>query len=120
MLDLTDAAVRSRLAVAVEDLTADDLELPQRLADAARAASLDGVLAPSAALPGQRTLAVFPVAVDRGAVTVETERVQVPPIDLVRLLPHVRAVPAAAAAFQTYTAELLRRPYEALRRRYRR
>lgn len=80
---------------------------------------LDGVVAPSAALPGQQTLALFGTALDSGHVVVESERVQVPPISLVKLLPRVRPVPAAAAAFEAYAMDLARRSYAAVRRRYR-
>lgn len=120
VLDLTNPEVQLALGSVEDDLTGDDYGACQRLADAARTAQLDGVLAPSAALAGQRTLAVFGSALDDGRVTIEADRVQVPPIDLVKLLPRVRAVPAVAAAFEVYAADLARRSYEAVRRRYRR
>lgn len=119
VLDLTDRQVRETLGIDEDALVDDDYELCQRLAQAARAAGLDGVLAPSAGLPGHRTLALFSHALDDDHVVVETERVQVPPISLVRLLPRVRAVPAAAAAFEAYAGDLARRSYEAVRRLYR-
>jgi len=119
VLDLTDGQVRETLGVEEDELVGDDYELCQRLAAAARAAGLDGVLAPSAGLPGQRTLVVFSQALDDGRVVVETERVQVPPINLVTLLPRIRALPAASAAFEAYAGDLARRSYEAVRRLYR-
>lgn len=120
VLDLTDPGVRAVLGVEEEDLVADDYGVCQGLADAARAADLDGLLVPSAGLPGERTLAVFITAVDDGKVVEETSRVQVPPLDLVRHLGQVQPVPAAAAAFAGFLARLRRLPYPALRRRYRR
>jgi hypothetical protein len=120
VLDLTVAEVRGALGVTEDDLTRDDYAVCQRLADAARAAGLDAVVAPSAALAGHRTLALFPGALDDGRVVVETERVQVPPINLVKLLPRIRAVPAVTAAFEAYASNLARRSYEGVRRRYRR
>jgi len=97
-----------------------DYEICQQLAHAARVAGFDCVLAPSAGLPGQRTLAVFAGVLDEGRVVVETERVQVPPINLVKLLPRVRSMPAAAAAFEAYVGDLARLSYESVRRLYRR
>ncbi len=120
VLDLTDQRTREALEVDEQDLVGEDYQRCQLCADAARAAGLDGVLAPSAGLPGQQTLVVFAGPLDRGGVTIETERVQVPPISLVTLLPRIRAVPAVAAAFGAYASELVRRPYGAVRRRYRR
>ena len=119
VLDLTDRHVRGALDIDEQDLTGDDYELCQRLAEAARAAGLSGVLAPSAGLPGQQTLVVFNGPLDSGLVVIESERLQAPPISLVRLLPRVRAVPAVAAAFEAYASDLARRSYAATRRRYR-
>jgi len=120
LLDLTDPQVRSRLGVEQSDVVADDYELCQALADAARAAGLDGLLAPSAGLPGNATLALFSQAVDSGRVVQETSRVQAPPLDLVRVLPNVRSTASTAEAFQRHLTSLIRLPYRALRRRYRR
>jgi len=119
VLDLTDQHVREALDVDEQDLVGEDYQRCQRLANAARAAGLDGVLAPGAGLPGQQSLVVFTGPLDSGGVIIETERVQVPPISVVKLLPRVRAVPAAAAAFQAYASDLARRPYAAVRRRNR-
>ena len=119
VLDLTDQHVRDALYVDEQELVGDDYLVCQLLADAARASGLDGVLAPSAGLPGQQTLVVFPGPLDNGLIIIESERVQVPPIRLVRLLPRVRAVPAVAAAFEAYAGDLARRSYGAVRRRYR-
>lgn len=114
VLDLTDQHVREALDVDEQDLVGEDYQRCQLLADAAHAAGLDGVLAPSAGLPGQQTLVVFTGPLDNGLVIIETERVQVPPISVVRLLPRVRAVPAVAAAFEAYAGDLARRPYAAV------
>jgi hypothetical protein len=119
VLDLTDQHVCEALDVDEQDLVGDDYQRCQLLADAAHAAGLDGVLSPSAGLPGQQTLVVFTGPLDSGRVIIETERVQVPPISVVKLLPRVRAVPAVAAAFEAYAGDLARRPYAAVRRRYR-
>ena len=84
VLDLTDAGVRESLGVAEADLKRDDPTVCRRLADHARAAGLDGILAPSAAMRGEQTLAVFRSGM-RG-LTVEHSRVQHPPISLLDLL----------------------------------
>jgi len=52
VLDLTDQPTREALEVDEQDLVGEDQRC-QLCADAARAAGLDGVLAPSAGLPGQ-------------------------------------------------------------------
>ena len=120
VLDLTAPIVRAALGVTHDDLVRDDYEICQQFAQAARVAGFDGVLAPSAGLHGHRTLAVFAGVLDEGRVVVEAERVQVPPINLVKLLPRVRSMPAAAAAFEAYVGDLARLSYESVRRLYRR
>lgn len=55
VLDLCDPAVREELGVSEGDLVSDDYSACQALADEA-ARYFDGLLAPSAALPGRRTL----------------------------------------------------------------
>lgn len=59
LLDLTDPRVRASLRVSAPDLIGDDLTMCQDLADRARAANFDGVIAPSAAAPSASTVAVF-------------------------------------------------------------
>lgn len=120
VLDLTDPAVRLAVGVDEAALVGDDYTWCQQLADAARAAGLDGVLAPSAALPGQATLAVFFDAVDAGKITEVSSRVQVAPLNLVNHLHQVQPVPAARAAFTVFIERVQRVPYPQLRRRYRR
>jgi RES domain-containing protein len=88
VLDLTDPTVRDRIGVAEVDLVDDDLTVCQAIADEARSAGFDAILAPSAALPDETTLAVFRHASRR--VTEEHSRIQRPPRTLARLLPRVR------------------------------
>ena len=65
VLDLTDEQVRVTLRVSGSDLAGDDLTRCQSIANRARVAGYDGILAPSAALDGQTTLAVFASAADK-------------------------------------------------------
>lgn len=116
VLDLTDEAVRQRCGITEADLVGDDYQPGQRVAAAARAAGFDGVLAPSAGLPGERTLAIFYAAID--TVEEETSHVQRPPINLIRRLSDVRPVPTAAAAYAAFLARQAALPYAALKRRY--
>lgn len=88
VLDLTDRSIRARLGVTEEDLIDDDLALCQAIGEAARAAGFDGILAPSAALPGEMTLAVFGRGMRR--VNEERSRVQRPPRSLLELLRRIR------------------------------
>lgn len=108
VLDLTDPQVLRLLDLDVEQLTGDDRAVCQALAAAARAQGLDGVLAPSAAPPGERTLAVFGSAIGK----VEAEHVQRPPVRMLDVLDRIR-LPGPVA-------ELVGRLYEALRRLARR
>jgi RES domain-containing protein len=77
VLDLTDDSVRNGLGLDTEDLVGDDYRFTQDLADTVRAAGFQGLLAPSAALPGRRTLVVFEAGMDR--LTFRTSRVRRPP-----------------------------------------
>lgn len=61
VLDLTDERVRAHLGLDEGDLIADDYATTQAIAAEARDAGFDGLLAPSAALPGRDTLVVFPL-----------------------------------------------------------
>jgi RES domain-containing protein len=88
VLDLTDAQVREALAVTEDDLTSDDLTRCQTLGDAARAAGLEGVLAPSAALAGEVILVVFPSGTPK--LTEEASRVQRAPARLRALVSRIR------------------------------
>lgn len=119
VLDLTDPATRSALGLLEGDLTGDDYVLCQAVADAARAAGLDGLLAPAAALPGARTLALFLPAVAAGVAVQVRSRVQRAPLDLVDHLGRIRPVPSAAAAFTAFVRRLVGLSPAQLRSRYR-
>jgi RES domain-containing protein len=88
VLDLTDPRVREALAVTDEDLTSDDLTRCQALGEATRAAGLEGVLAPSAALTGEVILVVFPCGASK--LTEEHSRVQRAPARLRALVSRIR------------------------------
>lgn len=88
VLDLTDPQVRDELGVSEGDLVSDDLSYCQELAAIAREAGFDGILAPSAALAGETTLAVFAAAISK--VEPEHSRVQRPPIRMLRVLERIR------------------------------
>lgn len=88
VLDLTDAEVCERLGVTEDELVADGLERCQLFAEQARDAGLDGVLASSGALAGERTLVVFSHAMSK--VVVEHSRVQRPPIRMLDVLLEIR------------------------------
>jgi RES domain-containing protein len=93
VLDLTDPQVRDQLGVTNEELVSDDLSRCQELATEAREAGFEGIFAPSAALDGEITLAVFASGI--GKVDTEHSRVQRPPIRMIRVLERIR-VPEAA------------------------
>ncbi len=95
VLDLTDPTVRERLGVTEEKLTNDDLSLCQAIAEEARDAGFQGMLAPSAALPGETTLAVFGRGMRR--VTEAHSRIQRPPRSLVGPLDRIRMTPRSAS-----------------------
>jgi RES domain-containing protein len=88
VLDLTDARVREMLNVSERELTGDDLSRCQEIADYARDAGFDAILAPSAALEGQRTIAIFSSAMRK--ITEERSRVGSPPVRAPHLLGRVR------------------------------
>jgi RES domain-containing protein len=88
VLDLTDSDTRSHLGVDEADLVSDDCATTQTIAAAARDAGFDAVLAPSAALPGCETLAVFAHALPD--VKAERSEVRRPPPRLADLLPLIR------------------------------
>lgn len=88
VLDLTDHRVREAFRVSENDLTADDLTRCQAIAEQARKAGYDGVLAPSAALDGQKTLAVFAVATSK--IIEESSRVRHAPARMHRFSGGIR------------------------------
>ncbi len=120
VLDLCDPDVLVKLHITSDDLRGDDYAVCHELADAARSCGMDGVLAPSAGLPGQRTIALFPETVDGGSVEEQHSRVQVPSINLMDVLENVRATPAHKSEFAKYTARLRRIGRAAAGRYYRR
>jgi RES domain-containing protein len=89
VLDLTEARVREALDVSERELTGDDLTRCQRIAEYARDAGYDAILAPSAALDGQRTIAVFSSAMRK--IAEGRSRVGSPPASARRLLGLVRS-----------------------------
>lgn len=88
VLDLMNQQVHEALGVSEVDLSADGLTRCQGLAEQARAAGYDGVLAPSAALDEQRTLAVFASVADK--IIEETSRVENAPARMSRFSGRVR------------------------------
>jgi RES domain-containing protein len=87
VLDLTDAAVRGALGVDAAELVSNDLARCQAIAASAEREGYEGILAPSAALAGERVLAVFASALDK--LTEEHSRVQRAPRRMAPLLPHI-------------------------------
>lgn len=117
VLDLTDPEVRARLSVEEQDLAGDNYWRCQQLATLARDEGLDGVLAPSAALAGHRTLAVFAhVLTGPEKIVSEHSRVQVPPVTLLDLLPGIRPIGDQAAAVRALFDRLVSGGKDAVRR----
>ena len=79
-------------------LVGDDYRLTQNIAKFAAAAGFEGNLAPSAALLGRATLAVFPRGMD--AVTIGPSRVRQPPPRMLDLLTTIRAHPDVPSSVQ--------------------
>jgi RES domain-containing protein len=77
VLDLRDTRVREALGVSEKDLISDNLTRCQKIAQYAREAGYDAILAPSAALERQRTLAVFATAMQK--IAEQSSRVGRPP-----------------------------------------
>jgi RES domain-containing protein len=63
--DLTDETTRRALNVTLPELCDDDYAVCQQVADLARAAGVEGLLAPSAADKSARTLVIFPDAMNK-------------------------------------------------------
>ena len=117
VLDLTDPQVQAHLSVSADDLVGDDYRRCQQLAALARGAGLDGILAPSAALPDHQTLAIFAhVLNDPDKIVSEHSRVQVPPVTLLDLLPGIRPIGEQAAAVRALFDRLVSGGREAVRR----
>ena len=107
ILDLTDPDTRQAIGITEDDLRSDDLTRCQELANAARAAGFEGILAPSAALAGAQTLAVFVNFL--GKVREEHSRVRRPPVRMRDLLRHVRLPNAADERLKRLFRRLARR-----------
>jgi RES domain-containing protein len=88
VLDLTAARVREILNISERDLIGDDLSLCQRIADYARSSGFDAILAPSAALEGHGTVAIFLSAMRK--IAEGRSRVGSPPARARRILARVR------------------------------
>lgn len=117
VLDLTDPEVRKALRVSEAELIGDDYMVTQSLAAAARQARFEGILAPSAALPGRRTLVVF--AAGQHALRAQLSRVRQPPPRLADLLLVIRPHPDMPAAAVAYLRSLYASGADAIRRRRR-
>lgn len=107
--------VRQRVGITIDELTSDDYEPCQRVAQFARTQGFEGILSPSAALDGTTTLVVFDAAVDK--IIIELSRVTTPPARLADLLSRIRLhrdVPSALREFlaylQTLGSKAVRRP----------
>lgn len=97
VLDLTRPRSIAALGLLPEYLVADDLSICQDLADQALSAGFEAILAPSAALPGEVTLAVFDAAIMK--ITVELDRgVRRAPPRMVGLRSRIRWLEAGVAA----------------------
>jgi len=92
VLDLTDPALLEQLGLHEDDLIGDDYRACQEIAALARDAGFDGVLSPSAALPGQQTLVVFRQAMGKLR-PVGPEKIRQAPPRLVDLLGMIRLHP---------------------------
>lgn len=92
VLDLTDPALLEQLGLDEDDLIGDDYLACQEIAALARTAGFDGVLSPSAALPGQRTLVVFHHAMGK-VQPIGTEKIRQAPPCMVDLLGFIRLHP---------------------------
>jgi hypothetical protein len=116
-LDLTDPAVRAAVGLEDTDLLGDDYTKTQAVAAAAAAAGFGGLLAPSAALPGRRTLVVF--AAGGSAITAEWSSVRQPPPRLADLLRAIRVRADMPLVVRQLLARLAAAGSDAIRRRRR-
>lgn len=117
VLDLTDSAVLSVLELTEVELVGDEYAIGQELAAAAEAAGFGGILAPSAALPGRRTLVVFASATT--AIVEEYSTVRQPPPRLADLLRAIRPNSDMPRAVRDLLASLAALGSEAIRERRR-
>ena len=100
VLDLCDASVRAALGVGYDDLVGDDHVKSQEVAERARAEGYEGLLAPSAAVHGGKTLVVFAVGMHR--LVLEESRVRQPPPRLADLLSVIRLRGDVPGAVRSY------------------
>jgi hypothetical protein len=90
----------------------------QDIAEDAAGAGLDGVLAPAVALPGCRTLAVFPRGMPK--VHVELEKRRCMPGRLLNLIDHMRVPPKVKRALEVIAGEVMREGAKATNELHRR
>jgi len=117
ILDLTDQETLRLLEVDQADLVNDEYSVCQDLSRLAYSSRLDGVLGPSAALPGERTVVVFAHIAKAPFLTAETSRVQSPPITMVDWLHLIRPVPSVEGASRIVYDEMARLGRAYVRRR---
>ena len=119
VLDLTDPAVQTALGITSADLVGDDYARCQAVASAARAAGADGLLGPSAAMPGCTTIAIFAPTLPR-TVNPQRSRVQRPPASLFRHIGVIRLIgpdaPAVTALLRRLRDEYLHQRKRSWRR----
>jgi len=118
VLDLTSAQVRDHLGITEDDLVGDDYGISQDIAIAAEHAGFEGILAPSAALPGRQTLVVFHRAL--GSVDPEHSAIRQPPPRVADLLHMIRPHPDVPLSVRHLFAALAAAGSEAIRRLRRR
>lgn len=94
VLDLTNPDVSQSLGLRANDLTGDDVAACQDVSDLAAEAGAQGLLAPSAALPGHKTLVIYAPYL-KAVTTVETSRVQRMPTTVADVMEDIRPVPSA-------------------------
>lgn len=90
VLDLTNPGVRDLFGVDSRDLIADDYTVCQAIATEAIAHGFEAILAPSAALPGATTLAVFGIAIKDRDTDVQDDGIKQPPARVASMRPKVR------------------------------
>ncbi len=88
VLDLCDPKVREALGISEADLIGNDFALCQEIAEYARQFHFEGILAPSAALSGELTLAVFSSAMRK--LKAGGSRIGPPPTRMRGLLRRIR------------------------------
>jgi RES domain-containing protein len=90
VLDLTNPAIRDLFGVGASDLIADDYTVCQAIAVEAIAHGFEAILAPSAALPDETTLAVFGRAIKDRGTDVQDDGIKQAPARVASVLPKVR------------------------------